>query len=321
MNGQRFISTPVPVAPQPCSPWLRLAHDFPVEDSVRLFAQPCLGDHALHYFREGSGSYELRGETVPIRPGMLFFVRPGEGYRFTLDPGVRVRMYNLHFDLLENERSYRPFPVPPEACRNQEKYPETLPPHQQLANRPAYEQCFLRLLDAASRIGVEPNSNGSRNCRSSSPSCTATCLCRRGGRPANSTAGRSKRPSQSCRNICPGISASANSLRGSASAAPCSAASSAKRPVRAFSAISSSGSFRRRNPTCFTPGSKSRRSPRNTALRMFPTSHAASARSPERRRARFAKNRRTDKNLAFSPKKFPGCRSILSLHTKPWRLQ
>jgi len=155
VNGQRFISTPVPAAPQPCSPWLRLAHDFPVEDSVRLFAQPCLGDHALHYFREGSGSYELRGETVPIRPGMLFFVRPGEGYRFTLDPGVRVRMYNLHFDLRENERSYRPFPVPPEACRNQEKYPETLPPYQQLANHPAYEQCFLRLLDAASRIGVE----------------------------------------------------------------------------------------------------------------------------------------------------------------------
>jgi len=155
VNGQRFISTPVPAAPQSCSPWLRLAHDFPVEDSVRLFAQPCLGDHALHYFREGSGSYELRGETVPIRPGMLFFVRPGEGYRFTLDPGVRVRMYNLHFDLRENERSYRPFPVPPEACRNQEKYPETLPPYQQLANRPAYEQCFLRLLNAASRIGVE----------------------------------------------------------------------------------------------------------------------------------------------------------------------
>ncbi len=122
---------------------------------MRIFEQSCLGDHALHYFHEGSGSYELRGETIPIRPGTVFLVRPGEGYYFQLDCGVPVRMYNLHFDLIETPHSYHPHPVPPEACREQVRYPETLPPHQQLVNRPAYEQTFLQLLDAASRIGPE----------------------------------------------------------------------------------------------------------------------------------------------------------------------
>ena len=64
-------------------------------------------------------------------------------------------MYNIHFDLQETERSYLPFPVPAEEWHGKMKYPETLPPHQQLINRPAYEQNFLRLLDAASRLGIE----------------------------------------------------------------------------------------------------------------------------------------------------------------------
>ena len=122
---------------------------------MRFFEQECMGDHALHYFREGSGSYELRGETIPIAPGTVFFVRPGESFRFRLDPKTKARMYNLHFDLLENEHTHYSYPAPAEACRWQMKYPETLPPYQQLINRPAYEQTFQQLLDATSRIGPE----------------------------------------------------------------------------------------------------------------------------------------------------------------------
>jgi len=154
MGGARFVTPPPPAAPLPFSPWLRLAHDYPVDESARHFARPCLGDHALHYFHEGRGSYLLRGESFDIRPGAVFLVRPGEAYQFTLDPGARVTMYNLHFDLTENELSRRPFPVPPEDWRNKERLPESLPPFQQLADRLEYERTFQRLLSAAARLGI-----------------------------------------------------------------------------------------------------------------------------------------------------------------------
>ena len=154
MGEPRFVTPPPPAAPLPFSPWLRLAHDFPVDESTRDFARPCLGDHALHYFHEGSGSYRLRGERFDIRPGTVFLVRPGEAYEFTLEPGARVTMYNLHFDLAENELSYRPFPVPPEDWRDKPRLPESLPPFQQLADRQEYEHIFQRLLSAAARLGA-----------------------------------------------------------------------------------------------------------------------------------------------------------------------
>mgnify|MGYP000926545131 CR=1 FL=1 len=154
MGESRFVTPPPPAAPLPFSPWLRLAHDYPVDQSARRFARPCLGDHALHYFHEGRGSYLLRNERFDIRPGTVFLVRPGEAYEFTLDPGARVTMYNLHFDLTENELSYRPFPVAPEDWQYKERLPESLPPFQQLADRPEYEQTFQRLLAAAARLGT-----------------------------------------------------------------------------------------------------------------------------------------------------------------------
>ncbi len=154
MGDSRFVTPPPPATPLPFSPWLRLAHDYPVDQSARRFARPCLGDHALHYFHEGRGSYLLRNERFDIRPGAVFLVRPGEAYEFTLAPDARVTMYNLHFDLTENEFSYRPFPVAPEDWRYKERLPESLPPFQQLADRPEYEQTFQRLLAAAARLGT-----------------------------------------------------------------------------------------------------------------------------------------------------------------------
>ncbi|MBN2642953.1 MAG: helix-turn-helix transcriptional regulator [Victivallales bacterium] len=145
-----------PVLPSQCrdwSPYLRLAHDFAVDSGNRLFAKESLGDHALHYFYQGDGSYELEGQVHAIVPHSVFLVRPGTGYRFQLTPGAEVRMYNLHFDLVEIAASHCMFPCPVADAPLKVCLPDNLPSFQHLAGYSTYEQLFSQLLDAAGRSG------------------------------------------------------------------------------------------------------------------------------------------------------------------------
>lgn len=153
MNA-RFVTPSTPMEPLAFSPWVRLVHEFPVDKALRELHRSCLGDHALHYFQEGTGIYHLCGKSFEIHPGCVALVRPGEAYEFTLAPLAQVTMYNIHFDLEEVQSSYHPFPVPPEDWMHKTPLPESFPIFQQLENKLEYEQTFHRLLSAAARFGA-----------------------------------------------------------------------------------------------------------------------------------------------------------------------
>jgi len=148
-----FRTPSAPEEPLRWSPCLRLAHDYQIPPSSRDYRKDSLGDHALHYFLEGSGVYELEGETRPIRPGSLFLVRPGRGYHFRLDPGVQARMLNLHFDLEEIKESRRPFPCPDSDARLKAVLPDSIPSFNLLSDPDSYESLFRRIHWAAAREG------------------------------------------------------------------------------------------------------------------------------------------------------------------------
>jgi AraC-like DNA-binding protein len=136
------------------SPCLRLAHDYRLPMASRLYAKELLGDHALHYFVEGSGEYFLDGKAYAIASHSVALVRPGHAYRFVLKEGSQVRMFNLHFDLEEGSLAARPFPCPPEDAAGKASLPGSLPSFQSLLDYAAYEALFLRLHKAAGRQGA-----------------------------------------------------------------------------------------------------------------------------------------------------------------------
>jgi hypothetical protein len=94
------------------SPFVRLVHDFCLPPDMRNLYAPAIGDHALHYFASGSGVCICKGKEVPIKPGVLFTVRPGESYNMQLTSGSKVRMYNIRFDLDDTLQSVRTYPCP-----------------------------------------------------------------------------------------------------------------------------------------------------------------------------------------------------------------
>ncbi len=80
------------------SPYIRLAHDFNTGIDMQFGPTRCI-DHALHYFKQGKGSYIIDGITYPIFAGSVFLIRPGILFSFRADPGQSFHMFNLHFDL------------------------------------------------------------------------------------------------------------------------------------------------------------------------------------------------------------------------------
>lgn len=131
------------------SPYLRLAHDYRIPPRQRIYRKELIGDHALHYFLNGSGEYDLDGQTFTIVPRTVFLVRPGCGYHFRLTPGVDVRMLNLHFDLREIAASHCSYPCPDHDANIKEVLPLELVAFQQLNNYQVYEQIFFQLLNIA----------------------------------------------------------------------------------------------------------------------------------------------------------------------------
>ncbi len=139
----------------PWSPYLRLAHNFPITQNLpRLFLKEKLGDHALHYFHTGKGEYHISGKIYPIVPRCVILRRPGEGYHFVLAENTEIRMLNLHFDLNEIPASRCLYPCPYSDAELKDCLPPELPAYQRLNNYPAYEQIFFQLLDTAEREGI-----------------------------------------------------------------------------------------------------------------------------------------------------------------------
>ncbi len=130
------------------APLVRLVHDFPVELNSRLFVKDRIGDHALHYFHTGDGTYELHGTAYAVQPGALFLVRPGDGYRFRLQPGAPVRMLNIHFDLEVRPEALVPYPCADDAGSGKRILPESYPAYRLLRPRRRYEELFFALLAA-----------------------------------------------------------------------------------------------------------------------------------------------------------------------------
>jgi hypothetical protein len=97
------------------SPYVRLAHDFHPPPGFAL-ARRRINDHALLYFRQGTGRFVLGGTSLPIAPGTVFLVRPDVVHSFACEPGP-VQMLNMHFDLVqragcERIRYHRLFEAP-----------------------------------------------------------------------------------------------------------------------------------------------------------------------------------------------------------------
>ena len=124
---------------------IRLVHDFMIAPGKRYFHVKKMGDHAVHYFLAGSGTYRLNGRDYTIGPGCAAFPRPGEEYEFILAPEGTARMLNLHFDLEETPLSAHPFPVPAEDCSGKVPLPPEFAGFLRLQNPGRYEKLFRKL--------------------------------------------------------------------------------------------------------------------------------------------------------------------------------
>jgi AraC-like DNA-binding protein len=138
------------------SPYVRLAHDFqpPVDFTL---PRRRLNDHALLYFRQGSGRFVIGGTTHVIAPGTVFFVRPDVPHSLT---GEGARMLNLHFDLVQRPGCEKiPFGRPYharnprpglEALGSDPRAPDFLPARLPVVSTATYERLFHVILHAFS---------------------------------------------------------------------------------------------------------------------------------------------------------------------------
>lgn len=150
------------------SPYIRIAHNF----STKAFTLPprLINDHALLYFKEGTGTFTDAGVTYPIERGTLFLCRPRRLHSFE-GKGSTFYMLNIHLDMVEHAESeqihylYRadgPDAKRPVAAisdkRGDAGYLPTMIP---IANPAAYEQLFFRvhrlfgLRDLRSRLQIK----------------------------------------------------------------------------------------------------------------------------------------------------------------------
>ena len=131
----------------PWSPYVRLVHDFHVPNHLRILHDQKTGDHALHFFVSGAGWCLSGGEKIPIQPGMLFLVRPGEGYHMHFDQCSDVHMYNIRFDLEDVPEFICPHPAPVDKWQQKLVLPDNCFPHQtKIKNTDGYCTIFLHLL-------------------------------------------------------------------------------------------------------------------------------------------------------------------------------
>lgn len=153
------------------SPYVRLAHDFRSPSDMSI--GPCwINDHALHYFKSGSGIYQIGNEQYPIQPGVAYLVRPHVLFSICAAPGTALHMLNIHFDVVQRGDSAAvewPYPA-----NNEQRYvplgeqmsadshaPDYLPCRLNIADAEAYEGLFSRihqlsnLKDFASRLLIK----------------------------------------------------------------------------------------------------------------------------------------------------------------------
>jgi AraC family transcriptional regulator of arabinose operon len=150
------------------SPYIRIAHDF----LTPAFALPqrAINDHALLYFKEGSGTFTEAGVTYPIQRSTLFLCRPRRLHSFE-GKGSPFYMLNLHLDLVEHAHSeqtrhhYRAGDSAAKrrvaAISDRRGDADYLPTMIPIANPAAYEQLFFRvhrlfgLRDVLSRLQIK----------------------------------------------------------------------------------------------------------------------------------------------------------------------
>jgi len=130
------------------SPFVRLVHDYSEVGNHKEgnLIDRRVNDHALHYFHNGAGEYFLDGKSYKIELGSVFIVRPGHCFSFRLENNPRPHMLNIHFDLIEQEDSFHPYPYPdsarvkPAVC-----LPEDFAVKVKIVNRKNYENTFFEL--------------------------------------------------------------------------------------------------------------------------------------------------------------------------------
>ena len=130
------------------SPYVRLVHDYSEigRQGLKVNAARQINDHALHYFRNGTGEYSLGGKSYRIEPGSVFIVRPEQGYSFILETKPCPHMLNIHFDLVEQDDSFQPYPYPCKARHDSPlRLPKDIPDKVNITNRKSYENIFFEL--------------------------------------------------------------------------------------------------------------------------------------------------------------------------------
>ena len=149
------------------SPYVRIAHDFPTP-AFRLKPR-WINDHALLYFKHGTGTFFHRGERYPITPGTLFFIGPSVEHAFD-GAGQPFHMLNLHVDLIErpdsatidyNQRPGSHSPPPKRDTFEPLAKELALPVCIRIRRQAVYERLFFRvhglftLGDVASRLQIK----------------------------------------------------------------------------------------------------------------------------------------------------------------------
>ncbi|HEY3329035.1 MAG TPA: AraC family transcriptional regulator [Capsulimonadaceae bacterium] len=138
------------------APYIRLVHDFETPLGM-TFGPAYTLDHALHYFKRGSGDYHLDGIDYKIASGVAFLVRPGVPFHFSSVAGSSLHMLNIHFDVIERTDSaatQAPYPQNGERrCFDEHEVigsetadPHALPGRIEVASTADYEWHFARML-------------------------------------------------------------------------------------------------------------------------------------------------------------------------------
>jgi AraC-like DNA-binding protein len=140
------------------SPYVRLAHDYHPPPGFAL-PRRRINDHALLYFRQGTGCFVIGGVSHAIAPGTVFLVRPDAVHSFTCADSP-VQMLNLHFDPVQKSgcekiRYTRPFAAPNprrqiETLSTDPHASDYLPARMPVVATASYERLFHVILHAFS---------------------------------------------------------------------------------------------------------------------------------------------------------------------------
>lgn len=86
------------------SPCVRWVHYYQTNQNFAIYPRPrVLFLHLLLYIKSGQGTISIGEESYHVTPESLFYIRPGIEHTMEGMPDSTLLMYNIHFNLIEDD--------------------------------------------------------------------------------------------------------------------------------------------------------------------------------------------------------------------------